>query len=114
MIQRYTLPIRGTLLSEKPLAGGPNDPICPFPITDLPDRPTYYDEQLGQDIPIGFRLESLDYNIDEGWVEIELDADQAVHNWLQKALKKTTGTKSMVEKTCEGKGYKLIRKDLKE
>lgn len=72
----YRIPIMGEVTNDKPLTGAKVNPLCPIPLEELPDYDSIADEDRG------ISCVSLDYNVDEGWCEVELDASEAVHNWL--------------------------------
>ncbi len=90
MVIRYRFPITGTVLARETLRGDDKDPLCIIPLRDLPDFPTYYDEQRKVDSPEPLRYECLDYNIDEGWAEVELEASEQLHQWLLRLLNENT------------------------
>ena len=72
----YKLPIQGKVLNDKPLTGDENSPLCPIPLEELPG----YDNLAGGDRGIG--CVSLDYDVDEEWCEVEIEASETFHNWL--------------------------------
>lgn len=108
MIARYRVPIHGTVKKRKPLGGEDANPIMTFPLDSLPNRPTRLvgDKQS----PYGYGYTCLKYNIDEGWCEIELHGDEAIHAWLVAALEKPSGKKSTIEKRRTALGLKLKEK----
>jgi len=83
---RYILPICGTVLSREPLGGDPNDPLTAFPLSELPNIPTFFDEKAQAQVPHGYHCSCLEYNIDEGWCEVEIEAEQVIHAWLEAQL----------------------------
>jgi hypothetical protein len=100
MNRTYKLPIMGKALKGKPLKGDENDPICVIPFGDLPDRPTYPDEETQELREYGFSYTCLEYNLDEEWCEIELEASEEFHNWLAGILPELNDIK-------KSKGWKL-------
>ena len=86
LVKRYRLPITGTVLEREPLRGLESDPISVIALSELPSFPTYYDEAEQAQIPENFRYICLNYNIDEGWGEIELEASEELHKWLIQLL----------------------------
>ena len=78
--QIHRLPIAGTVLNKEPLKGEPSDPIRVIPFSELPGFPTMKVDVYT--VKRGYSYENIKYNIDEGWVEIELTADKEVHDFL--------------------------------
>ena len=82
MKKRYKLPISGTVVRENPLEGDKTDPICVIPLGELPTFPTFFELKSQEQIPESFSYTCLNYNLDEEWCEVELEASEAFHNWL--------------------------------
>ena len=70
----YRIPIQGTVLNDEPLTGSNQDPLITIELSELPGFDLLQNK--------GFSLVNLDYDIDEEWGEIELEADDALHEWL--------------------------------
>jgi len=86
---KYKLPIQGTVLSTNPLKGAGNDPIIVIPLGNLPGCPTEIVQTLegvDKEVLVGFRYTCLNYDIDEEWCEVELEANEEFHNWLTDIL----------------------------
>ncbi|MBA7590483.1 hypothetical protein ES708_32605 [subsurface metagenome] len=98
--RRYKLPIQGVMVAKEPLTGAENDPIIAMPLRDLPDYPTFFDEETQQEAGESFSYTCLDYNIDEEWCEVELEASESFHNWLVGILPQLRGIQKK-------KGWKL-------
>ena len=82
----YRLPIMGKVLNDMPLTGDESSPLQVIPLAELPNVPTYYDEELGREVKQGFAYTCLNYNVDEEWCEVELEASQEYHDWLTNLL----------------------------
>ncbi len=78
--KRYKVPFMGTVLNTSPLTGAADDPIRPIPFDDLPGY-----SQL-QDRGVSSLCTSLTYDVDEGWVVVDILADEEFHTWLQELL----------------------------
>ncbi|MBA7714305.1 hypothetical protein ES703_123323 [subsurface metagenome] len=107
MIKRYKLPIQGTALKKEPLTGARDDPICVIPLSEIDGRPTYYNEKLGETMQQGCAYTCLNYNLDEGWCEVELEASEEFHNWLANILPQLRGIQ-------EAKGWKLDKANIEK
>ena len=93
MKKRYWLPITGTVLTREPLTGDEHDPIAIVHIWDLPGRPrTAATGKGGQEIEVDepFLYECLSYDIDRSLAEVELEASQECHDWLDQLLVRHT------------------------
>ncbi len=102
MKQIYRLPIMGRVLDDTPsLKGDTVDPLCVIPLEKLPG----YDALLPEDKECGYVC--LTYNVDEGWVEIELEASENYHAWLQSLL---PNMKTLVS----DKGWRIDKTELKK
>ncbi|MBA7565122.1 hypothetical protein ES708_06797 [subsurface metagenome] len=97
MIRRYTIPCMGKVKNDKPLEGTKGSPLCAIPLDELPDYP----EGLGH----GYIC--LDYDLENGLAEIELDADEAVHDWL-------LALKPQLKNIAKAKGWKLDKTELEK
>lgn len=89
MLKKYKLPIHGTVIKRDPLQGKNDDPILVIPFEELPNRPTEIiqtSEGIDKEVRMGFRYMCLDYNIDEEWCEVELEASEEFHSWLTNLL----------------------------
>jgi hypothetical protein len=103
MLARYKLPIMGKVLRREPLKGDSDNPICPIPIEEIPDMPSGYTRKV------------LEYNIDEEWCEVEIDADEEFHEWLNRALKpEQDEILSAVEKYVNDNNLKLDKSSVEE
>ncbi|MBA7613547.1 hypothetical protein ES703_20798 [subsurface metagenome] len=81
--------------------------LCgPIPLIELPDFPTYYNEKE-EAIKYSESYTSLNYNVDEEWCEIELEADEVVHDWLLKLMPELKGI-------ANSKGWRLDKTKLDE
>ncbi len=87
----YRVPCMGKVLGDTPLKGSVNNPLCPIPLMDLARE---------QGIEGLRSYESLNYNVDEGWVEIKVEATEEAHNWLAGMLPQLRGIQ-------KEKGWKL-------
>ncbi|MBA7507347.1 hypothetical protein ES706_06066 [subsurface metagenome] len=97
----YKLPIRGRVLNDKPLTGDKNNPLCIIPLSELPG----YEDLEPNDS--GFSCVNLNYDIDEGWCEIEVTASEALHEWL-------LGLMPRVRNIAETKGWKVDKTELEK
>jgi len=79
--QIHRIQIYGSVIKKEPLTGDENDMVRIFPITIIPARPTNVVQSVTQ--KLGYSYVCLEYNIDEGWCDIELNADNKVHTWLK-------------------------------
>lgn len=93
----YRVPCMGKVLDDTPLKGSVNNPLCPIPLMDLAREQGI--EGLGS-------YESLNYNVDEGWVEIKVEATEEAHNWLASI---SLSLKQMVR----DRGWKLDKEELR-
>ncbi len=100
MIRRYKLPIQGIALKREPLTGAEDDPICVIPLGEIDGRPTHFNEIAQEETQEGCSYTCLDYNIDEEWCEVELEASEEFHNWLAGMLPRLRGIQ-------KAKGWKL-------
>jgi hypothetical protein len=100
MKKKYKLPIMGKALETMPLKGDDNDPICVIPLNELPDCPIYFNTEVQEMLPERYRYTCLDYDIDEEWCEVELEASEEFHNWLTDMLPQLRGFQ-------KAKGWKL-------
>ena len=82
MKDRYKLPIQGKVLNDKPLTGDARDPIEPINLQELPNCPTYFNEELGATVKQGYGIRCGEYDVDEEWCEVELEASEEFHGWL--------------------------------
>ncbi|MBA7530163.1 hypothetical protein ES705_22366 [subsurface metagenome] len=114
MIKKYKLPIMGKVLNDAPLTGDKSNPIKVFPIEDLEGRPTQKivvldevtHEEVERDALADYSFTCLDYNIEEEWCEVELEASEEFHNWLTGILPQLRGIK-------KEKGWKLDKAKMK-
>lgn len=96
-IRIYRLPIQGKVLSNAPLTGDENQPLCVIPIVELPGyNPEYC-----------FNYVCNEYNVDEEWCEVEIEATAEFHNWLTSILPQLNTIK-------EQKGWKLDKLELEK
>jgi len=100
MRKKYKIPIQGTVIKKEPLTGDETDPVCTFPLAELPNLPTYFNEESRQEQPEPFGYTCLDYNIDKEWCEVELEASEEFHNWL-------AGILPQLKDIQKAKGWKL-------
>ncbi|GAI94810.1 unnamed protein product [marine sediment metagenome] len=103
----YRLPIVGKVLDDKPLKGDKNDILRVIDLHDLPDYPTQFDEESEVTVPQGYSIRCREYNIDEEWCEVELEASEEFHNWLSSILPQLNDIK-------EAKGWKLDKSKMVE
>ena len=93
----YRLPIMGGVKSKKPLRGVEGNPLANVPIEKLPGF---------ADLPNrGFNLFNLEYNIDKGWSEVEIEACEVLHDWL-------TALMPQLKDIAKSKGWKLDKTKL--
>lgn len=95
MKKLYKLPIQGSVLLRDPLTGLENDPICVIPLHHLPNFPSRFDEIKQKEVRETYKYQCLDYNIDEEWCEIELEASEEFHNWLTNILPQLNNIKKV-------------------
>ena len=107
MLARYKLPIQGIVLAREPLTGKGNTPICVIPFGELPDCPTQFNEETQEELKEGFNYTCLNYNIDEEWCEVELEASEEFHNWL-------VGMLPQLRDIQKEKGWKLDKSKLEK
>jgi hypothetical protein len=100
MIKHYRLPIYGTLLSKDPPIGDSDSPVQPISLYDLPNPPEEVLQGKYTDTP-------FKYNFDEDWCEVEVKADEVVHNWLAGILPQLRGIQ-------KEKGWKLDKSKLEK
>lgn len=101
----YKLPIQGTVLVKEPLTGNKSDPVCVFPLAELPNLPTYFNEERQREEQEPFSYICWNYNIDEEWCEVELEASEEFHNWL-------SGILPQLNDINKEKGWKLDKSKL--
>ena len=90
MIAKYKLPIQGKALRREPLKGDPSDPICIIDLYSMAGFPTVFDELTNLEKKESYSYQCLDYNIDEEWAEVELEASEQFHQWLSQLLNQYT------------------------
>lgn len=95
----YRVPIMGGVKNDKPLTGVEGNPLCPIPLEELPG----YDSLADEDQGIG--CVSLDYDVDEEWCEIEVEASETFHNWLLNLI-------PQLRDIAKQKGWKLDKTEL--
>ncbi len=93
----YKLPIQGKVLSDKPLSGDGDNPLCVIPLPELPG----YDGLGNRE----YSYTVLSYDIDNEQCEIELQASDAFHEWLLNLLPQLKDIK-------QSKGWKLDKTEL--
>lgn len=79
----YRMPIMGGVKKLHPLKGIEGNTLQIIPLDKLPG----YDQLVSKNC----EYVCLEYNIDEEWCDIELNADDAFHNWLQQILPSLKG-----------------------
>lgn len=97
----YKIPLMGGCKNDIPLQGVEGNPLCPIPLDGLPGFGNLSPDERG------FAYTNLNYNIDEEWCEIELEADEVVHDWLLKLMPELKGI-------ANSKGWRLDRTKLDE
>lgn len=107
MIRKYKVPIQGTLKKRTPLTGDANDPVIIMPFRDLDGFPTYLDTETQTQVRYLIDCTCLNYDVDEDWCEIELEADEAVHDWLANIL-------PQLKDIQKAKGWKLDKSKMEE
>jgi len=96
--RKYKVPIMGKVLNDQPLTGAIDDPICVIPFNELP----------GWDLDrMAYAYTCLEYNVDEGWCDIELTADEATHDWLLSLM-------PQIFQIRESKSWKLDKTELEK
>ncbi len=109
-IKRYKLPIQGKVLSDHPLTGADDDPICPIDISELVPTRQVFNSELGEAVEVpkySFAMVNLNYNLDEEWCEVELEASEEFHNWTAGILPQLRGIQ-------KEKGWKLDKSKMVE
>lgn len=100
MIKRtYRIPIMGGVKKVHPLKGIEGNTLQLIPLDKLPG----YDQLVSKD----YGYVCLEYNIDEEWCEVELEASEEFHNWL-------TGMLPQLRNTQKAKGWKLDKSKLEK
>lgn len=111
MKRRYKLPIKGTVMERKPLAGAEDDPICVIPFSDLVPKKEIIDAETKEKILTselgGFSLVCLNYDIEEEWCEVEIEASNAFHDWLLNLI-------PQLKDIAKVKGWKLDKTELEK
>jgi len=79
------------------LTGAEDDPICVSPLDSIAGYPTGEFQSYT----------CLNYNIDEGWCEVELEAGEEFHAWLISILPQLRGIQ-------EEKGWRLDKSRMTE
>lgn len=107
----YKLPIQGTVLAKEPLTGAKDDALCVIPLNELEPKVEITDPETLKTRPVaefgGCRYICWNYNIDEEWCEVELEASEEFHNWLDGMLPQLRGIQ-------KAKGWKLDKSKLVE
>lgn len=93
----YRIPIMGGVKDDIPLKGVEGNPLCCVPLDELRDFPK------GE----GYGYTCLSYDVDEEWVEIELEAEETVHNWLLALI-------PQLRDIARDKGWKLDKTELEK
>lgn len=91
----------GGVKDDKPLKGIEGNSLCIIPLDELPGFDSLEDEGGG------YSVRNLDYNIDEEWCEIELEASEAVHEWLLNLI-------PQLRDIAKTKGWKLDKTELEK
>ena len=107
MKRKYKLPAVGKILNDEPLTGDPNDPITVLNLQELPNYPTSFNEELQREVKEPCSMLHLNYNVDEEWCEVEVDASQKFHDWLIDLLPQLMQIK-------KDKGWKLDKTELEK
>lgn len=109
MKRKYRLPIVGIVLNDKPLTGDATDPIRPIDLSELMPKQKVIDpDGEEREVPkYGYSCISLDYNVDEEWVEVEIEADKGFHGWL-------LGLIPSIKDIANSKGWRLDKTKLEE
>lgn len=90
MIAKYKMPIMGKVKSRTPLKGDPENPLCLIPFIGL----------LGEYTTLSYRV--IDYDLNKGVAEIEVEADEATHQAIE-------GLLPQLEQIKKDKGWRLIK-----
>lgn len=107
MKKKYKIPIHGKVINDNPLTGGGADPLCSFPLAELPNLPTYFDKETQQQEPERFGYICVEYDLDKEEVLIELEASEEFHNWL-------VGMLPQLRHIQKKKGWKLDKSKMVE
>lgn len=97
----YKIPIMGAVIDDRPLKGMGGNPLCAIPLDELPG----YNMLTIDDS--SFSYVAVEYNVDEEWVEIELEASDGVHNWL-------LGLVPQLKSIAKSKGWTLDKTELEK
>ena len=96
--REYRVPIMGKALNDQPLTGAADNPICTIPFNELP----------GWDLDrMAYAYTCLEYNVDEGWCDIEVTADETTHDWLLSLL-------PQMPEIQRNKGWRLDKTELEK
>jgi len=116
MIERYRIPIHGTVITTAPLAGDPADPLSVLNISEVPGQPVeIVDTQDGpREMPKGYLMQSIEYDLDAAECLVEVDADEDVHRWITDMLVIPPGKekKSSARALLDVRGLSLKRQDI--
>jgi len=89
MFRKYKLPIQGKVLNDDPLTGDENNPVVVIPLNELMPKITVTTPD-GSQIEVGkfgsYQYTCLEYNVDEEWAMVELEATPEFHDWLLSLL----------------------------
>lgn len=109
MKKTYKVPIIGTVTKKHPLQGDPQNRLRVLPFEDLiPRIETEHPEEGIVLVPKwGISFVCLNYDIDEEWCEIEVEACEELHNWL-------TGILPQLNDIKKTKGWKLDKSKLEK
>jgi hypothetical protein len=94
----YKLPIMGGIKDDAPLRGVDGNPLIVIPLEELPG----FDKLTG-----GLTYQVLNYDIESEMCDIELDADEEIHNWL-------IGLIPSLKQLAKDKGWKLDKTELEK
>lgn len=91
---------------DDPLAGAEGNPVGVIPIMELPNYPRRLDEETGR-LSIGepYSYTCLEYDLEKEQVEVEIEASEALHEWLLSLIPQLDGIK-------KAKGWKLDKTEL--
>lgn len=87
----------GGIRDDNPLKGVEGNPLCAIPLNELPNFPE--GESYSYTCP--------NYDVEEEWVEIELEAEEVVHNWLLALM-------PQLRDVAKTKGWKLDKTELEK
>lgn len=97
----YRLPIMGKVTSDKPLTGDAKNPLSPIPLEELLDI-----ESLPAD-ESSIGCVCLEYNVDEDWVNVEVEASEIAHERLLNLM-------PQLKAISKEKGWKLDKTELEK